>query len=32
MTERDRYSIYGDFGTPFEQMIADDLPRSVAEG
>lgn len=31
-TERDRYPIYGDFGTPFEAMIAADLPRSVIEG
>jgi Protein of unknown function (DUF2634) len=31
-TERDRYPIYGDFGTPFEAMITDDLPRSVIEG
>ncbi|WP_432355325.1 DUF2634 domain-containing protein [Sporosarcina sp. A2] len=31
-TERDRFPIFGDFGTPFEQMISDDLPRAVAEG
>lgn len=31
-TERDRYPIYGDFGTSFEQMIADGLPRDVIEG
>lgn len=31
-TERDRYPIYGEFGTPFEAMISEDVPRAVAEG
>ncbi|OHX55289.1 DUF2634 domain-containing protein [Planococcus faecalis] len=31
-TERDHYPIYRDFGTPFEKLIADSLPRGVIEG
>lgn len=31
-TERDHYTIYRDFGTPFERLIEEHLPRDVAEG
>lgn len=32
MTERDRYAIYGDFGTYFEREIELQNPRDVSEG
>lgn len=31
-TELDRFPIYGAFGTPFESLIEEGLPRNVTEG
>lgn len=31
-TERDHFTIYRDFGTPFERLIEEQLPRDVVEG
>lgn len=31
-TERDNFTIYRDFGAPFERLIEEQLPRDVVEG
>lgn len=31
-TEKYDYTIYGEFGTPFERLIEQGLPRQIAEG
>lgn len=32
LTEKDEYTIFGEFGTPFERLIEEQLPREITEG